>query len=258
MLEIPNNTYDYKLRDYLYQQLNKKKIKGESIAEIELLIRLLKVQLDDSRENENFPFIDKLKFSNEELIMLSLYMDSNNLEVRAYSKEIYSKNIKTKLKLDIAKSASDDYLSLYIETSRPIFLLRSVVVRAYRQLKSKEFINEVCQALLKKFYPSWMKRICIEMRRLYSKDDLFPIYEFISEHLVLFDNLHRNDERDCLDAIKELGYMDNIELHKKKALSFEAELDYLNTQKEPNVIYPNNVDIIQNAYNEIYKVKRVF
>lgn len=258
MLEIPNNTYDYKLRDYLYQQLNKKKIKGESIAEIELLIKLLKVQLDDSRESENFPFIDKLKFSNEELIMLSQYIDSNNLEVRAYSKDIYSKNIRTKLKLDIAKSASDDYLSLYIETGRPVLLLRAVVVRAYRQLKSKEFINDVCLALLKSFYPSWIKRICIEMRRLYSKDDLLPIYEFISEQLALFDDLHRNDERNCLDAIKEMGYMDNIELHKKKALSFEAELDYLNTQKEPNVIYPNNVDIIQNAYNEIYKVKGYF
>ena len=258
MLNIPEKIYDYKLRDHLYRQLNENKIKGECTIEIELLIKILRVQLEENKENEIFPFIDKLSFSNTELDVLSQYMKSNNLEIRAYSKDIYSKKNKTRFKLDIAKSASDDYLSLYIETSRPIFLLRSVVVRAYRQLKSKEFINEVCQALLKKFYPSWMKRICIEMRRLYSKDDLFPIYEFISEQLVLFDNLHRNDERDCLDAIKELGYMDNIELHKKKALSFEAELDYLYTQKEPNVIYPNNVDIIQNAYNEIYKVKGYF
>ena len=258
MRDVPNNIYDCKLRDYLYQQLNEKKIKGENLAEIELLIKVLKVQLDESRESENFPFIDKLKFSNEELNMLSQYMVSNNLEVIAYSKDVYSKNNKTKLKLDTANSASYDYLSLYLECKEPKYLLRSVMVRAYPQLRSKKYIEDVCQALSRNIYPSWMKRICIEMRRLYSKDDLFPIYEFISEQLVLFDNLHRNDERDCLDAIKELGYMDNIELHKKKALSFEAELDYLNTQKEPNVIYPNNVDIIQNAYNEIYKVKGYF
>ena len=240
MLNIPEKIYDYKLRDHLYRQLNENKIKGECTIEIELLIKILRVQLEENRENEIFPFIDKLSFSNTELDVLSQYMKSNNLEIRAYSKDIYSKKNKTRFKLDIAKSASDDYLSLYIETSRPMFLLRSVVVRAYRQLKSKEFINEVCQALLKNFYPSWMKRICIEMRRLYSKDDLFPIYEFISEQLVLFDNLHRNDERDCLDAIKELGYMDNIELHKKKALSFEAELDYPG-QIKVNVIRESRV-----------------
>ena len=115
MRDIPNNIYDYKLRDYLYQQLNERKIKGENLAEIELLIKVLKVQLDESRESENFPFIDKLKFSNEELNMLSQYMVSNNLEVRAYSKDVYSKNNKTKLKLDTANSASYDYLSLYLE-----------------------------------------------------------------------------------------------------------------------------------------------
>lgn len=258
MRDIPNNIYDYKLRDYLYQQLNEKKIKGENLAEIELLIKVLKVQLDESRESENFPFIDKLKFSNEELNMLSQYMVSNNLEVRAYSKDVYSKNNKTKLKLDTANSASYDYLSLYLEYKEPKYLLRSVMVRAYPQLRSKKYIEDVCQALSRNIYPSWMKRICMELKRLYSKDDLLSIYELISKELSLVNDPRRDYERSYLDAIKELGYMNEVELHKKKALSFETEFDYLNTIKEANVIYPNNVDIIQSAYNEIYKVKGDF
>lgn len=258
MINIPVKVYDYKLRDYLYILLNENKTRGDSVVEIELLIKVLKVQLDEEQENDNFPFIDKLKFSDEELNMLSQYMDSCNLEVRAHSKDVYSKNNKTKLKLDIANSASYDYLSLYFECNRPKYLLRSVMVRAYPQLRSKKYINDICKALSRNSYPSCMRRICMEMRRLYSKDDLLSIYELISKELLLVDDSQRVYERSYLDAIKELGYMSDLEFHKKRALSFEAELNYLNTKKEANAIHPNNVDIIQNAYNEIYKVRGCF
>lgn len=255
MIYIPENTYEYQLSNYLYSQLNENKAKDNKCIEIELLIKVLRVQLDESRENKNSPYIDKLKFSNEELSILSQYIDSNNLEIRAYAKDIYRRHDKTISKFDIADSASYDYLSLYFEFNRPVFLLRSVIVRAYQQLKSEKYIKDICQEMSKKIHPSWMNRICKELRRLYSKEELLPVYELISKQMSIINESERDNERAYLNAIKELGYINGVELHWKTALSWEGELDYLNTKKEANVIYPNNVDIIQNAYNEIYKVK---
>lgn len=256
MLYIPKTIYEHELIKWLSTQQNEKENNDKS-SDYATLIKLLSVCLDEERESKYYPYIGNIILADEEIGIISRYKNSCNTQVSAYSKDICSRKVKDKTKLSLAESASYDYLSLYTTCKAPWYLLRSIKIRALKPLKSDLYIKEVCSTLQRYIFPHWMKKICIELRRLYSPEDLLPISEIMIKKIEEITSCpHRDDERAYLEALEETGYINSNELHFKKALSYEAELDYVNSNKEPNTIYPANVDIIQNAYNEINKVKK--
>lgn len=253
MLIIPETIYEQNLTDWLSLQ------DKDIFSELPLLIRLSKVQMKERHRGDEYPFIANFRISQEEHNTLLQYADSSNIQIRAYCKDVCHRYIKSRDKLNMAASASDDYLLLYSICHSPWFLLRSVTVRAYTPLKSDKFISDICDKLYQIVYPGWVLEICKELKRLYSTKELAPISSFLSNKVSLIQNTsHRSDERSYIDALKEIGYITVQEQHLKKALSYEAELDYINSNKESNTIYPNNVDIIQSAYREIVHIKSLY
>ena len=253
MLIIPETIYEQNLTDWLSLQ------DKDIFSELPLLIRLSKVQMKERHRGDEYPFIANFRISQEEYNTLLQYADSSNIQIRAYCKDVCHRYIKSRDKLNMAASASDDYLLLYSICHSPWFLLRSVTVRAYTPLKSDKFISDICDKLYQIVYPGWVWEMCKELKRLYSTKELAPISSFLSNKVSLIQNTpHRGDERSYIDALKEIGYITVQEQHLKKALSYEAELDYINSNKESNTIYPNNVDIIQSAYREIVHIKSLY
>ena len=256
MLNIPEAIYEQELTDWLSQQTHQS---VDKFPELPLLLRLSKAQMKERHRSGEYPFIANFRISEEECGALLQYTNSSNIQIQAYCKDVCHMHIKGRGKLSMAASASEDYLSLYAICLSPWFLLRSISVRAYKPLKSEKFIRDIYDILSQKIYPGWIREMCEELKKSYSTEELIPISSLLLKQVSLIqDSPHRDDERSYIDALKEIGCITAQEQHLKKALSYEAELDYVNANKESNTIYPNNVDIIQNAYREIFHIKALY
>ena len=200
MLIIPETIYEQDLTDWLSLQ------DKDIFSELPLLIRLSKVQMKERHRGDEYPFIANFRISQEEHNTLLQYANSSNIQIRAYCKDVCHRYIKSRDKLNMAASASDDYLLLYSICHSPWFLLRSVTVRAYTPLKSDKFISDICDKLYQIVYPGWVWEMCKELKRLYSTDELAPISSFLSKKVSLIQNTSpRDDERSYIDALKEIG-----------------------------------------------------
>ena len=253
MLPIPTNIYEQHLSSWLYSRHAAPFDSEQDREAIALLTRLSKAQMKERNRGDEYPFIAKIQVEERVLWVLKTYARSDNIQIRAYCKDVLSKYTKGKEKLELAESASEEYLKLYEELSSPWFLLRAISVRSYKPTKSETFIEEVCRLLRKRTFPGWMVDICNELRKSYTTDELSDLLEEKSE--VIADPKHRHEERFLIDALCVIGAISKNEAHFRKALSNESEVDYVNANKETNTIYPNNVQIIQDAYKEIYEVR---
>ena len=128
--------------------------------------------------------------------------NSDNIEIKAYCLDLLRK--KTKDKRGISAHASDAYLQLAVRTQSPWFLIRAITVRSIKAIKSAEFVYSISDNL-KWVHPNWYKQIAEEMKKTYSSDELQSIVAYVSQRMTQINDLaHRNDERACLDALKEL------------------------------------------------------
>lgn len=157
----------------------------------------------------------------------------------------------------MATSASNDYLALFQAVHSSKYLLRAVSIRSYKRLHSLDFVGSICKAVLEISAPYCLKDICRELRRSYSIEELRPLCEIIEDKMKCL-TVPYMDERAYLDALYEIGCLSKQDLHHLKAQSFEKEYDTNIANKEPNTIYPNNVEIIQSSFNEINSVKEQY
>ena len=256
MLSIPTNLFEQDLTSWLYSRLDIPFDNEQDKEAITLLARLSKAQMKERNRGEEYLFIPKVEVGENLHWILHEYTQSENIQIRAYCKDVLAEYTKGKGKLDLAVAASEDYLRLYEKLHSPWFLLRSASVRSYKATKNIDFIAEVCRLLRKRIYPGWIEELSSELRRSYSPAELSELSQLLEEQTMeIKDPKHRHDERSCIEALAVIGQISKTEAHYRKALSHEGEVDYTNAHREPNTIYPNNVKIIQDAYNEIFEVR---
>lgn len=218
--------------------------------------------MTDRKRGENFPYIENFNLSEKEtsIIQENSFEESENIEVRAYCLDLKQKRAKDKRQPQIDASLS--YLNLYEKTKSPWFLLRAVTVRSIKVVKDIDFVKKVSICLHDDITISWFNQICTALRKSYSKEELTEIKNVIEAKLNMAanpsDSKNRNAERNCLMALETLGAISKNELHRKMAISFEKEVDYLNSIQDPYTIYTEKEQIAQNAYNEISKVKTYY
>ena len=259
MLIIPNDIFEQDLTSWLFsfKVTSSLSVKNQIVATF--LYEISKAQMMDRRRGDDFPFIADITIEEENHWILRTYKDSENIQIRAFCKDVLCKYTKGKDKIDLAISASEDYLGLYERLESPWFLLRAVSVRSYKIAKDSNFIDRLCDLLRKRIFPGWMRVICEELRKSYSTEELKNLSLLIKENIKnILDPKHREDERFYISSLLILGFINKTEYFYQMALSYEAEVDYINAHKEQNTIYPRNVDILQNAYNEIYKIRADF
>lgn len=256
MINIPADTYEQHLTWWFEARLNQPFENEVDKAVCALLCRLSKSQMRDNDRGEDYPYIGNFSLTEDENALLVPYIESSNVQVRAYCKDVCHKRQEYPAKFKMAESASLDYLQLYTNLHHPGFLLRSVTVRSYKYLHNLTFVKELCEALSVAVFPHWMKQVCVELRKSYSVAELNPLCEMIKRKIESFKGSHREDERAYIDSLFELGVLSKSQMHYHLAISYEKEYDNNILNKEPNTICPKNVGIIQSAYNEICLVKK--
>lgn len=249
MIAIPSDIFENDLNFWLEQQTLL--CQQEDKAAFVFLERISHAQMFERDRGECFPFIEEIKITAEEekIIHKNDLINSENIEIKAYCLDLLRK--KAKDKRGISAHASDAYLQLAVRTQSPWFLIRAITVRSIKAIKSAEFVYSISDNL-KWVHPNWYKQIAEEMKKTYSSDELQSVIAFISQRITQVDDLsHRDNERACLDALKELGSITDDDWHYRKALSFESELDYSNETKGENTILALAPQIAQDAFKEI-------
>lgn len=249
MFNIPSDIFENDLSFWLEQQTLL--CQQEDKAAFVFLERIPHAQMFERDRGEGFPFIEEIKITAEEekIIHKNDLINSENIEIKAYCLDLLRK--KAKDKRGISAQASDAYLQLAVRTQSPWFLIRAITVRSIKAIKSAEFVCSISDNL-KWVHPNWYKQIAEEMKKTYSSDELQSVIAFINQRITQVDDLsHRDNERACLDALKELGSITEDEWHYRKALSFESELDYSNETKGENTILALAPQIAQDAFKEI-------
>lgn len=249
MVNIPSDIFENDLSFWLEQQTLL--CQQEDMAAFVFLERISRAQMFERDRGEDFPFIEEIKITAEEegIIHKNDLINSENIEIKAYCLDLLRK--KAKDKRGISAQASDAYLQLAVRTQSPWFLIRAITVRSIKAIKSAEFVYSISDNL-KWVHPNWYKQIAEEMKKTYSSDELQSVIAFINQRITQVDDLsHRDNERACLDALKELGSITDDDWHYRKALSFESELDYSNETKGENTILALAPQIAQDAFKEI-------
>ena len=227
MLSIPTNLFEQDLTSWLYSRLDIPFDNEQDKEAITLLARLSKAQMKERNRGEEYLFIPKVEVGENLHWILHEYTQSENIQIRAYCKDVLAEYTKGKGKLDLAVAASEDYLRLYEKLHSPWFLLRSASVRSYKATKNIDFIAEVCRLLRKRIYPGWIEELSSELRRSYSPAELSELSQLLEEQTMeIKDPKHRHDERSCIEALAVIGQISKTEAHYRKALSHEGEVDY--------------------------------
>lgn len=257
MLSIPSKLYERYLTNWLQDKLFSKAFAQSEQKEVELLYRLSKARILEQDSDEEHPYIESIHPTAEETAILLKYVSSDNAQVRAYANDVL--RCGTKDKREYVKVASDAYLVLASESSLPWLLLRSIKVRSIKPLMTSDYLQQLCKVIDVMFYSYWVVQIAKELRKSYNREQLFSFEKIVICHMqTVPDQGHRADERNCLDALHEIKALPSNEWHLRKAISCEREFDYVNGHKAQNTIYPNNVRSIQDAYNEIYTVRKMY
>ncbi|MCD7713993.1 MAG: hypothetical protein LUI08_03575 [Prevotella sp.] len=256
MVTIPTNIYEHKLSKWINEQLAKSKDTADERL-FRFLKRLSKFQIINRQDGEMSPF----DISEDEIFIIQEHSldKSENLEIRAYCLDLKQRRAKDKRQPQI--DASSAYLELYEETNSPWFLMRAVTVRTIKVIRDLNFVERVARCMLR-ISGIWLVQLCTALRKSYDKEELVKVKETVEDALKKSLNPQdlgdRRDERYCLMALEVLGAINRDELHWKQALSFEKEIDYLNSMQDSRTINMGKEQIAQNAYNEIEKVKNIY
>ena len=135
MMQIPKDKYEQYLTDWISLQIHGGELKDDEIRTLEVLLRISKSQMVQRNRGDEYPFIEELPLTPEEydIIERNNWVESENIEVRAYCLDLCSRQKKDKRA--IRRTASDAYLELYRIVHTPWYLVRSVVVRYFQKGK---------------------------------------------------------------------------------------------------------------------------
>lgn len=253
MLQIPIDKYEQYLTDWIGVELRSGAHSGEDEEALTLLLRISKAQMVQRDRGEEYPFIEEIKLTPEEYSLIERYgwKNSGNPEVLAYCLDLCARQEKDKR--GIKRAASDAYLELYKRVQTPWYLVRSVEVRYFQKESDNEYLKEVI-SICPKIHGSWLTYISEKLSKD-CKENLDGYIGMLEGMIVAAEEQHNwYDAVVILDALYALKRMPSDQYHLRRALLYEEEFDYrLATQTETT--YNMKLDSIQNAHNEISKIK---
>lgn len=256
MLQVPIDKYEQHLTDWLAVQLRSGEYSGRDEIACSLLLRISKAQMVQRNRGAEYPFIEELKLTPEEYNLVEHYgwKKSDNVEVRAYCLDICLQLEKDKR--EIKREASDAYLELYKRVQTPWYLIRSVVVRFFKEGNDKEYLEEVIN-ICPTIHGSWLSYVSEKLAKD-CKDNLDDYIDTLEGMIAAAKGNHNwYDAVVVLDALFAFKRMPREQYHLRKALLYEEEFDYrLATQNETT--YNMKLDSIQNAHKEISKIKNKY
>lgn len=251
-LIIPEDLTDSDLLGYLY---GKAFIGSPPKNTTELLYRICHASLTDLEEPESIKMIS-LSEDDSETIFINHWDKSANMEVKARCNDVLSRFEKDKRNRKIL--ASEIYLAAFLKYGDIEFLIRSITIRDFKAINTGAFLSDVISAIRERFeHPFWMQKVVRSLKKSFRVEELKDLSNYIeSEKKQSKDNHWYCEEREYLQSQRLLNAITECEFHKEMALSFENEADTTANNKEENTYYPNLADDYQNAYNEIFQIKK--
>jgi hypothetical protein len=251
-IQIPGNLHDSTLLCFLHP--NRFESEEEKQA-ANLLHKICATNLSDFRESNR---IEELILTEKErdIILVNEWNKSENKEVKARCNDLLCRYEIDKRK--IKTETSNTYLSAYKEFGEVEFLIRAITIRDIKVINTDEFFQEILSLIHNKvIYPFWFNKLIDSLIKSYSIEKIKVLRNYIEEQRI--KSISEKDfdkEREYIKALHTLKVFTKEELHKHNALSFENEADNITNNKKPDTFYPNLPDIYQNAYNEIFKIKK--
>jgi hypothetical protein len=221
----------------------------------ELLHRICYASLRDFDKPDN---INTIRLTEDELkvVLHNRWCETSNLEVKARCNDVMSRHEKDKREKKII--ASETYLIAFKRHADIEFLIRSITVRDFKAINTDEFLKDVLTTIHEYFdHPFWILEIIGALRKSYTIEDLKDLSKYIeSEKNKSKENKDHRSEREYVKGQYLLEAISKHEYHKEMALSFENEAEETLNNKEENTFYLNLVGVFQEAYNEIFEIKK--
>jgi len=222
--------------------------------EAKLLIKICIAGLTDFHNSEQIETI-KLSTEEKEIIISNNWLNSLNIELKARSCDIVRQFEKDKRQMTI--EASESYYKAYLQFKNIELLIRAITVRNIKILNDDVFLNRIIELVNDEIYPYWLEKLITVLLKSYSREKLNCLVPYLlNKKIKSSDDQAYDNERYYLKILNLLGNLTNYEYHKECALSFEREADQIANNKESNTYYPNLPEIYQDAYNEIFSLKK--
>ncbi|OJV35356.1 MAG: DUF4209 domain-containing protein [Bacteroidia bacterium 43-41] len=249
---IPEDLADNELLCYLYARTFNDSFERDTAK---LLHRICYASLTDLDKPESIKMIN-LSNEDHETILNNHWDKSANMEVKARCNDVLSRFEKDKRNSKII--ASESYLVAFQKHEDIEFLIRSITIRDFKSINTDAFLEEVMSAIYESFdHPFWIQKVVKSLKRSFPVEKLKDLSDYIeSEKNQSKDNNRYGEEREYLQSQRLLNTITEYEFHKEMALSFEKEADTTVNNKKENTYYPNLVEDYQDAYNEIFQIKK--
>ena len=255
MIEIESNIYEHDLLGLFWGYEPKDEEDGKVYA---LLSRICRAWVIDRNSDSEYDKISNISLSEEEQKFVEEYklMEHPNLEVRTRCLDAMLRFYKGNERIEKIRQASDGYIELYKETGTVLFFVRAFEIRVVKTLYDDAFLEELRDLVISSMiHPGWMTKVLNLVKKNVAEGLNNPHVKTILDTYskVNIEDAHwRNYYWDMLHGI---GAIDNKEWYFQKALNWEGYADRIEANKKENVFNANYHAILQDAYNEIYKVK---
>lgn len=250
MLEIPSNLYGREIGIWL----NTNEVGEDSIALADILKRISFYYLPD---------FENLKLSEQEIQILSSidWSSSDNLFLKACCLEKL-RHINKENKLKATRSSSDTYLDLFKHSlsSNKInyaYLRRAIYIRDIKCLNDDTFLTNISE-YFEKLPIGWITDITDLLLRSYSFTQLEILLPYIQikKQEATQENKFEN-ERKCLDLLLKLHNIDCDSYNFLMALSYEKEINFIQSNTNAYTINMHLPTLAKNAYQYIFKIRKI-
>lgn len=241
-MEIPVDIYDYDLFRWAVQ------IPTENEEEVRLKNVLGRLCHRDVQE------LDLMPFTNEEKTIMreQKWRESENIEIAARTMDVLRKDEDDKR--DMTQRASDLYLQVYDKTKHFDYLLRSIQVRNIKKVCTAEYFDVVTKRL-PQLTPQAL-HLCLSALQKSYKEESMQLHTMVEQR---YEDLKSSkkyyEARVIVDSLQVIGALSKNEADYNRALMYEAEADYAESNKKERTFLMQTHVQYRSAYQQIFRVR---
>ena len=256
MIEIGQNKYEHDLLSLFWTY----KPTGEKDQKMYALLNRVCHAWVIKRDNDSlYETISGINLNDEEQNLVREYqlIDHPNLEVRTRFSDVMVRFGKGKEKLELMRKASDGYLELCKVTGTYLFFVRSIEIRQAKTLYDELFMQTLKDVVIStRIHPGWLTKA---LNHVKINVDEGLENKYIKGILSIYASDIEKSKAPWVDSYWKMmcgiGAVEESEGHYRRALNWETYADEMEAHKKANVFNASLHIILQDSYNEIYKVK---
>lgn len=241
-MEIPVDIYDYDLFRWAVQ------IPAENEEEVRLKNVLERLCHRDVQE------LELMTFTGEEKTIMreQKWSESENIEIAARTMDVLRKDEDDKR--DMTQRASDLYLQVYDKTKHFDYLFRSIQVRNIKKVCTADYFDAITKRL-PQLSPQAL-HFCLSALQKSYKGESMQLHTMVEQR---YEDLKSSkkyyEARVIVDSLQVIGALSKNEADYNRALMYEAEADYAESNKKERTFLMQTHVQYRSAYQQIFRVR---